>query len=103
MTSKAVSAQGTTLEISADGTSFTPIKEIKTYSGFDGQASEIDVTNLDSTAKEYRLGLQDFGNLQVDVNIVKSDPGQILVNAAKAAGTVYKFQMTLNDAVTPVT
>lgn len=103
MSSNAVSAQGTKVEISSDGTSFTEIKEVKTYSGFDGQASDIDVTNLQSTAKEYRVGIQDFGTLQLDVNVVRGDAGQTLVRTALASGAVYKFQVTLNDAITPTT
>ena len=74
---------------------WTQIKEIKTFSGFDGAASEIDVTNLDSVAMEKRLGLQDFGSFKVDINVVHADPGQAACAAAKGAGAVKDFKVTL--------
>ncbi len=37
---------------------FTNIANIKDFSGFDGSASELEVTNLDSVAKEFKLGLR---------------------------------------------
>jgi len=47
---------------------YTRVSNVKSFNGFDGASSEIDVTNLDSTAKEVRLGLQDFGKLSFDIN-----------------------------------
>lgn len=79
---------------------WTAIGELKSFSGFDGAASEIDITNLDSDAKEFRLGLQDFGSFKVELNVYNSDPGQAACTAAKAAGTVKDFRLTLpNDDV----
>ena len=56
----------------------------KSYSGFDGQASERDTTTLCSTAKEKKTGLQDFGGMSVELHYVEDDPFQIEFKIAKA-------------------
>lgn len=55
----------------------------KSYSGFDGQASEIDSTTLCSTAKEKNLGLQDFGGMSADLHYVEDDAFQVEAKVAK--------------------
>jgi hypothetical protein len=55
----------------------------KSYSGFDGQASEIDSTTLCSTAKEKNLGLQDFGGMSADMHYVEDDAFQVEAKVAK--------------------
>lgn len=72
---------------------FTPISNVKSFSGFDGMASEIDVTNLSSLAKEKRLGIQDFGAFKFDINPDYSDAGQTALRSAKAAATVKSFKV----------
>lgn len=69
--------------------------EVKTFSGFDGQAAEVDVTTLCSTAREYLMGLQDFGAFNFDVNLVPNDPFQMECNEAKAARDKRAFRLTL--------
>lgn len=56
----------------------------RTYSGFDGQASERDVTTLCSTAKEKKTGLQDFGGMSAELNYKEDDPFQVEFKIAKA-------------------
>jgi len=77
---------------------WTQIKEVKSFSGFDGKATELDTTNLDSTAKEFKLGLQDFGSFKMDTNVVHGDPGQLACVAAKAAATIKQFKLLLADS-----
>lgn len=79
---------------------FTQIKELKTFSGFDGQASEIDVTNLDSTAKEFRLGLVDEGGFSFEMNQVNTDAGQTALRASREAGSLKQYVLTLPNAET---
>jgi len=77
---------------------FTSVGGLNTYSGFDGQASEIDVTDMDSTAKEFRLGLQDFGNLNLNLKaVLPADPGQLAIRAAKTAGTLLVYRIKNSD------
>lgn len=96
-TSNAVVTQGFKFEASTDGgspASYTEVKEIKNFSGPTGQASEIDVTHLQSAAKEYFMGLQDWGNFSIDCNFVQTDPGQVLLRAAKASRNKIYFKAT---------
>jgi hypothetical protein len=74
---------------------FIDLCEIKTFTGFDGQASEIDVTTLCSEAKEIRLGLQDFGGFSFEMNYVPTDPAQMQLQDLKAAGDAGDFKLIL--------
>lgn len=104
MTSSAISAQGTTFAINSTGTAqapvWTKVKNVKSYSGFDGSATELDTTDLDSTAKERLLGLQDWGSFSIDVNIDYADPGQAAMLASKRASTQKQYQLTLPNGYT---
>lgn len=70
------------------------IAEVEGISGFDGEAPEIDVTNLRSIAKEYLLGLQDFGNVTFPIFLANSDTGQTALRSAKESGAAKVFAMT---------
>jgi len=75
----------------------TQIANVTGIKGFDGQASEIDTTHLLSSAKEFQLGLQDFGNVTVDVLLINADAGQIGLRKLKASATAAPFTITLAD------
>ncbi|WP_233343635.1 phage tail tube protein [Burkholderia cepacia] len=77
----------------ATPTTWTPIANITSFKGFDGQANEIDKTNLSSTAKEFMLGLQDFGHFSFDVDKDFTDPGQVACDQAKQNGTLKQFKL----------
>jgi hypothetical protein len=98
----AIEVNSTGLAYTSGGTAtpvtYTQIKELKTFSGFDGQAAEIDITNLDSTAKEFRLGLVDSGGFSFEINQLNSDPGQAALRTSKVAGTLKTYQLTLPNA-----
>lgn len=94
-----IDAQGTTIEID-DATPGTPdveIGKVKSFSGFDGEASEIDATHLKSAAKEKRLGLQDFGGFTMDWQTDFSDAGQSVCRAAQASGALKTVRLTFDD------
>ncbi len=65
----------------------------KSYSGFDGQASELDSTTLCSTAKEKNLGLQDFGGMSADLHYVEDDAFQVEAKVAKRQGLPRWFKL----------
>jgi len=99
----AIETQGLLFKIGASGESpgaLTEIKEVVSFSGFDGSAAEIDTTNLQSTAKEFLMGLQDFGNFTVEVNHLPTDAGQVEARAAKASRVQKAFEVTFSDAST---
>jgi hypothetical protein len=102
--SLAIESQGTTLEI-GNGDSpltYTNIAEIVNLGGLDGQAAEIDVTHLQSVAKEWLMGLQDYGTFNVDANYISGDTGQSLLRAAKASRAVQDFKLTFSDNETAI-
>jgi hypothetical protein len=97
--SNAIETQGFALAI-GNGDSpltYTDVGEVTNFSGFDGQAAEIDVTHLQSTAKEFLMGLQDFGNFNVDTNYLNGDAGQVLMRAAKTSRAIQDFRLTFSD------
>lgn len=100
MTSTAISAQGTTFSIdtaSSGGPTYTAIGNIKTFSGFDGASSEIDVTNLSSSAKEYRLGLEDNGQFSIELDRDFSDAGQTALLSARDSQVGKSFKLVLSN------
>ena len=74
---------------------WTQIKQVQTFSWEDGEGSDIDITDLDSTSKEYLVGLQDPGNFSVGLTVYSDDPGQAACVAAKASGDIKDFKIEL--------
>jgi hypothetical protein len=97
MPSTAISAQGSTLEIdvAVAGTPDTEIGNLYQFSGFDGEASELDVSNLKSPAKEFRLGLKDNGAFTVEYHPDYDDAGQNDLRAADISGDLKRIKLTL--------
>ncbi|MBU1567716.1 MAG: phage tail protein [Proteobacteria bacterium] len=92
-----IEANTTGLTYTSDGTA-TPsawiqIKELKSIKPAGAAASSIDVTDLDSTAKEYRTGLMDNGSFSCDIQILESDPGQAAALAAFAASSILNYKV----------
>jgi hypothetical protein len=79
---------------------YTQVNNLKTFTGFDGEASEIDVTNLSSSAKEYRLGITDPGKFSIEVDQDNTDAGQLAVRASQAAGSLKSYKLILPDGHT---
>jgi hypothetical protein len=72
MSQNAVLTQGTILK-RGDGATpevFTTVPDVVSISGPDATKAEIDVTDLLSTAKEFKGGLADFGRLTVELNYI---------------------------------
>jgi hypothetical protein len=72
------------------------VGSVTNLTGFDGTASEIDVTNLQSTAKEFLVGLQDFGNVTMSIWLV-TDTGQLRLRTIKTTAAVSAFTVGLSD------
>ncbi|MBK5206124.1 MAG: hypothetical protein JJD98_12175 [Polaromonas sp.] len=77
---------------------YTKINGVISFAGFDGSASELDTTDLDSTAMEYISGLVDEGKFSFEAKRIKADAGQISLIAARASGDVTGLKLTLPDA-----
>jgi hypothetical protein len=74
---------------------WTQIKEIKDIKPAGAQATKIDVTDLDSAAKEFEAGLVDNGAVTMSYYEKIDDPGQIAALAAFNAGTTFSFKVAL--------
>src|SRR3954453_7443165 len=98
--SNALETQGFKFEI-GNGNSpltYTEVKEVVSFNGFDGKASEIDITHLQSTAKEFLMGLRDFANFNLEVNYLSGDTGQDAMRAAQASRDIQDFKITFSDS-----
>ncbi|MFL9902182.1 phage tail tube protein [Paraburkholderia fungorum] len=91
-----------TQTVSSEAMTATPvyarITNLTDVSGFTQAANVIDVTDLDSVAKEKRLGLQDWGQLTLALNIDLKQASHSALLAAKKAGSLLNFRMTLSDS-----
>jgi hypothetical protein len=99
MATTAFNAQGTIIarESNTPGT-YTPIAEVRSFSGPGGTAAIIDATTLGSTGKEKLMGLQDEGTLTLELNFSPGDTGQQALLADRAAQTRKSFKITFSDA-----
>ena len=105
-------SSGTTFTVNIDSTNFatvgttgtaTPqtfvdVNNVHDYSGFDGVSSEIDITNLQSLAKEYAPGLEDYGQFTMNVDVDNTDPGQIAMRGAKSSQLRTYFRLIMRNA-----
>jgi len=102
MTSAVLSA-GTEIGIS-DGASppvYNKIPEILSMGTPEITRETIEVTSLDSTAKEYISGLSDGGSIPLEGNWLAGDTYHQLLKTNAAAGTATTFLIVLPD--TPAT
>lgn len=100
MSANALESQGMKIQIGDGATpteAFTDIPEVKTFNGPNGSASIIDATDLSSTAKEKRMGLQDHGQLQFTVNFLPSNTNHALLMTAKSDRQARNFKLIFTD------
>ena len=103
MSSSALSSQGMTIGIgnAASPEVFATITEVKSIDGPGGQTAEIDVTDLSSTAKEFVLGLQDEGDITLDMNYIPANTQHALLRTLRGSGAENNFRISFTDS--PVT
>ena len=80
----------------ANKQTMTAVGYINSITGFDGKAAEIDTTNLQSQAKEFQMGLQDFGNCTLGM-FQLSDAGQTQLRLSKSGQALTAFSLALSD------
>lgn len=98
--SKASSSQKVTLK-RGDGAGpevFTLIAEITSWTGPTETAKQIDVSSVDSDAREFIAGLRDPGEMAIEGNFVAEDVGQAGLRADLASRAIRNFELTLADA-----
>lgn len=74
------------------------IGQVIDFNGPGGQANVIDVTNLNSTAKEKLMGLRDEGQLSMNMFCAFGDAGQDNLRADRAARNKRKVVIKFNDS-----
>lgn len=77
---------------------WTEIGELIDWDGPGGSASVIDITHLQSTAREKMIGLMDEGQLTLTVNFLDADTGQLAVSAARLARLEKDWKLVYSDA-----
>lgn len=90
----AVLGSGATLQLGSGASPqvYTTIAEVLRCGPIGSTNPEVDVTNLDSTAKEYIAGLADGNTVEFDVNYIQGTQQQSL-RTAQAAGNTVNIRM----------
>jgi hypothetical protein len=98
--SDAIATQGIKVNV-GDGAEptegFTIIAEVTGFTGPTTEASEIEVTSLNSPAKEFIAGLVDNGEMSLEVNAVPSNTQHDQIRTDITDGTVRNYQIDFND------
>lgn len=99
MSANALESQGTEIRIGngAETEAFTAIDEVKSFTFGTGSAAVIDVTDLASTAKEKRMGLQDWGQLTMTIHFIPGNTEHAELLAAKGDRQPRNFQIAFTD------
>lgn len=100
----ALKSQGAVLKIGDGGDPtevFTAIGQVSAVSGLGGGSpTEIDVTSLASTGKEFLMGLKDEGEVSITLNLDTGDTQQTLLRTSRDANTLKNFELDLTDSGT---
>jgi len=91
----AVLGSGATLQLGSGASPqvYTTIAEVLRCGPIGSTNPEVDVTNLDSTAKEYIAGLADGNNVEFDVNFISGNTQQESLRTSQAAGSTVNLRM----------
>lgn len=110
MPSQVVLVQGTTVQISSAAETDVAPSPLPTMVSLDctarqiqyqsGTANEIDVTTFCSTAKEFRLGLDDPGQFTFTGHWVQTDAAHAVIRTAAADKQTRLFIVTFEDGST---
>lgn len=100
MTTNAIQFQGIQLQRGngAGPEVFTTIGEVMSFSGPGGNATVIDASHAQSTAKEKLMGLKDEGQLSFEANLVPGDAAQTGLRTDRNNRTLRNFKLILTDA-----
>ncbi len=94
----AIESQGCVISYTVGSpTNMQAIGNVVSFNGPGGSATVIDVTNLDSTAKEKRMGLPDEGQFTMELNYDPDNTAHIALRNARKSRTRVEFRLTLTD------
>lgn len=91
----AVLGSGATLQLGSGASPqvYTTIAEVLRVGPIGSSNPEVDVTNLDSTAKEYIAGLADGNTVEFEMNWVAGNTQQQSLRTSQAAGSTVNMKM----------
>lgn len=102
----AIESQGTVLKIGDGGDPtevFNAIGRVVSISGIgSGSSTEIDVTDLSSSGKEFLVGLKDEGEVSITMNLDTSDTYQDQLKTDWEQRNLRNFELALTDAANTV-
>lgn len=103
----AVNTVGKAITIDAGNTTATPtawikVGELTNISSTSDTSPDIDVTDLDSTSKEYRQALPDTGNITMNMFCTDADTGLAAIEAQFDARSVKNYKITYPEGATPI-
>ena len=96
----AVLGSGATLQLGSGASPqvYTTIAEVLRCGPIGSSNPEVDVTNLDSTAKEYIAGLADGNTVEFEMNWVVGNTQQQTLRTQQAAGATVNLRMVWNTS-----
>lgn len=100
MSISALESQGMVIQLSDDASPevYTTIGQINSITGPDGTAAEIDVTDLSSTAKEFKMGLADEGSVTLEGFFKPSDTQHAALRTKRNTRVTGNFQIVFTDS-----
>lgn len=100
MSSSALESQGMTIQVgdAASPEVFTTIPEVTEIGGPGGQANEIDVSDLSSTGKEFRIGLKDEGQITLSMAWRPANAVHDGLWNDRTARTLRNFKLNFTDS-----
>lgn len=100
MSSLALDSQGMLIQLGSGASPqvWSTITEVTEIGGPGGQAAQIDVTDLSSTAKEFRMGLQDEGQITLSMAWIPTDTQHDALRTARAGQTLTAFRILFTDS-----
>ena len=100
MSTDALESQGMKVYVGDVGSpnAFQAIPYVVSIGGPDGQAALRDVTDLDSTGKEYEPGLKDEGSVTLSLQYVPQNAVHAILRSAFSARTKKRFRIDFTDS-----
>jgi hypothetical protein len=78
---------------------FSKIAEVVDIDPPAGESAEVDVTHLESLAREFKLGLRDNGQTTLTMNLIPGSVQQEAIEDDQDSGTIRYYKIVFRDGV----
>lgn len=101
MSTNAIPAQGTNFYIGDVGSpeGFVAVPEVRTIGGPNEARSTRDVTDLDSSAREFKLNLKDAGEVTLGIFYIPTNAAHAALRNSFNNGTLRRFRLEYADSI----